>query len=441
LAILNTEINSLIDSGLESNGSLPKGALRIAYCLPKVAGGADLLQQMQIATGLQARGHALTFVAPRDLTETVCTGDLQIPTLAARTWSKTGWFNVARKITWRVQQQVGVPYLNVFSNYSFYDACSQCLPGHDVVQERNGLYKMGVAMACKRLKLPYILFFDADDIFEQDFLGRPIKGILRWRAKQIIQFTLTAANGIITVSDATKMRLANVWQVPPEKIVVFPNGVDVHRHRPYPDERKQIRASLGIGEHPLFIFVGSFQTWHDVTTLLDAFAIVLKAHPDARLLLVGDGPQRQAMMQHAANLGLGDAVQFTGLRPHSEIPHLVSAADVAVAPYPKMEHAWWGSSMKLFEYMASGVAIVASNVGQQVAEVIRDRTNGLLVAPGDASALAAACAHLISNPDLRFRLGQEARKDAVGKYSWDQYITRLERVYDAVINRRPIYSI
>jgi glycosyltransferase involved in cell wall biosynthesis len=300
---------------------------------------------------------------------------------------------------------------------------------------------MGVAMACKRLKLPYILFFDADDIFEQDFLGKPITGLLRWRAKQIIQYTLDVANGIITVSQATKTRLVEVWHVPPEKIAVFPNGVDVHHHQPYPEERDKIRASLGIGERPLFIFVGSFQPWHDVATLLDAFALVLTEHPDARLLLVGDGPQRQAMMQRAANLRIADAVQFTGMRPHSEIPHLVSAADVAVSPYPKMEQPWWGSSMKLFEYMASGVAIVASNVGQQVAEVIRDRKNGLLVTPGDAPGLAAACVHLIDKPDLRFKLGREARKDAVDQYSWEQYMTRLERVYEAVIDHQPIYSI
>ncbi len=420
---------------------MSKSSLRIAYCLPKLTGGADLLQQMQIAKGLHARGHDLTFVAPKDLSETVCTKDLLNQTLAPRTWSGKGWFNLARKMTWWVQQRVGVPYLNVFSNYSLYDACLQCLPGHDVVQERNGLYKMGVAMACKRLKLPYILFFDADDIFEQDFLREPITGILRWRAKQIIQYTLTAANGIITVSEATKTRLVDVWQVPREKIVVFPNGVDVYRYRPYPEKRAEVRASLGLNDNPVIIYVGSFYLWHDVITLLDAFAQVLTTFPQARLLLVGDGKQRPAMMQRAINLKIGHAVQFTGMRPQAEIPNLVSAADTAVAPYPKMDHAWWGSSMKLFEYMASGIAIVASNVGQQVSEVIRDGTNGLLVAPGDASDMAAALKRLIEDSNLRSRLGQQAREDAVLKYSWERYLSRLERVYEAVINRRSIHLI
>lgn len=81
-----------------------------------------------------------------------------------------------------------------------------------MVQERNGLYKMGVAMACKHLKLPYILFFDADDIFEQDLMDQPIRGLLRWRAKRIIQYSMKVADGIITVSEATKTRLVNIWR-------------------------------------------------------------------------------------------------------------------------------------------------------------------------------------------------------------------------------------
>jgi glycosyltransferase involved in cell wall biosynthesis len=428
-------------SDRETDGSLKNNSLQIAFCLPKITGGADLLQQKQIAAGLQSHGHDLTFIAPLDLSETVCTKDLQTPSLAPRTWSKAAWFDIARKITWRIQQLVGLPYLNVFSNYSLYDACLQCLPGHDVVQERNGLYKMGVAMACKRLKLPYILFFDADDIFELDFLGEPLTGILRRRAKQIILYTLSTANAIICVSEATKARLVEIWDIHPEKIVVFPNGVDTKRFRPYPDIRAETRASLGLDNNPVILYVGNFYVWHDVATLVDAFAQVLTRNPKARLLFVGDGKLRPAAMQQVNELGIDHAVQFTGLLPQAEIPNLISAADVAVAPYPKMEQAWWGSSMKLFEYMASGVALVASNIGQQVSEVIQDGRNGLLEAPGDASALASALNRLIDDPGLRIRLGQQAREDAIQKYSWEQYISRLERVYEAVINRQPVNLI
>jgi glycosyltransferase involved in cell wall biosynthesis len=105
-----------------------------------------------------------------------------------------------------------------------------------------------------------------------------------------------------------------------------------------------------------------------------------------------------------------------------------------------MEEAWWGSSMKLFEYLASGSSIIASNIGEQVSEVIQDGVNGLLVEPGDAAALASALMKLIINPGLRSRLGQRAREDAVMKYSWDQYLTRLESVYEEIIREKNKYK-
>ena len=435
------------DSNTDSSTSTP---LRIAFCLPELqrlqqtASGqtvdAPYIQQGYIAESLRSRGHHITFVAARDLNEVVCTDDLQKPKLAPQTWSESRLFNLASKGAWGVQQALGVPYLNVFTNYRRFDACLQCLPGHDIVYERNGLYKIGIAMACKRLGLPYVLFLDADEIMEHDYMGKPITGILRWRAKSMIRYNLSAANCVICVSEPAKLNLINNWHVPAEKIAVFPNGVDVQRFRPYPETRAEIRASLGVGADPLIVFVGSFYGWHDVATLLEAFAQVLVTYPWARLALVGDGEQRQAMQQRAFDLGIGHAVQFTGSVPHAEIPRLVSAADIAVAPYPSMKNALWLSPMKLFEYMAAGLAVIASAVGQ-LEEVIKDGTNGLLVPPGDAAAMAIAIQRLIGDAPLRARLGQQAREDTEQKYSWKQYISRLERLYEAVIAGQPVNRI
>jgi glycosyltransferase involved in cell wall biosynthesis len=336
-----------------------------------------------------------------------------------------------------VQRWLGVPYLNVFANYRLLDACLQCLPGHDLVYERNGLYKFGVARACKRLRLPYVLYFEADDILEHDIMGKPITGLLRWRAREAIRLNLDAADCVIVVSEPLKVHLTTNWSVPPDKIVVFPNVADVQRFRPDPKIRAEVRASLGLDIHPLVAFVGNFYEWHDVATLLDAFAQVLEAYPDARLVLVGDGSRRQAMMQRAADLGLGDAARFTGLVAHAEVPRLLAAADIAVVPYPPMETDLWLSPLKLFEYMASGKAVIASAVGQ-LTDVVHDGRNGLLVPPGDVPAMTAALLRLVGDPALRSQLGQQARQDAVQKHSWEHYVSRLERVFLAVINGQPV---
>jgi glycosyltransferase involved in cell wall biosynthesis len=284
------------------------------------------------------------------------------------------------------------------------------------------------------------MFFDADQIMELEFMGKPITGLLRWRATRLLRYNLKVADCVICVSEPARVQLMTTWSVPAEKIVVFPNGVDVQRFQPRPEARSAVRTELGVDTNPLIVFVGGFYEWHDVATLLDSFAQLLGTYPDARLVLVGEGPQRQSMMQHASGAGIGHAVQFTGLMAHAEIPPLVSAADVAVAPVPPMKRDFWLSPMKIFEYMASGTAVIASAVGQ-LTGVVQNGKNGLLVPPGDAPALASALKTLIDDPDLRLRLGAQAREDTVRKYSWERYLSRLEQLFRAVIRSEPVNQI
>jgi len=428
---------------LRSETEMSSEQLKIAICTPELkplqqvmAGeyaDATYIIQGYISSGLQARGHKLTFLAPEDLNKMVCTDDLEKPAYAPQSWSASPWFDIASKGAWRVQKLLGIPYLNFFSNYRRYDACLRCLPGQDVVYERNGLYKSDVAMACNRLGIPYVLFVEADEILEHDYRGQQITGLLRWRAKNMIQYNLTAADYILCVSKPLKEHLISTWKVPEDKIFVFSNGVDVDRFQPDPEAGSAIRASFGISDSPMVLFVGSFYEWHDVTTLLEGFAKARTSYPEAHLVLVGDGTQRQSMIDHATNLGIQDAVHFTGLVKHAEVPSMIAAADIAVAPVPPMMHDLWLSPLKLYEYMASGTAVIASRVGQ-LAEVINDNHNGLLVPPGDVEAMAEAMKNLIGNPSLRSRLGTQARQDAINKYSWEQYLSRLEQLFSSVVN-------
>jgi glycosyltransferase involved in cell wall biosynthesis len=416
--------------------------LKIAICPPEFqplyqamkgeSADATYIIQRYIASGLRTHGHSLTFIAPRSLDEIVCTSDPLKQELVPQTWFASRLFDIASRGAWRIQQWLDMPYLNIFSNYRLYNVCLKCLPGHDLVYERNSLYKYGVAMACKRLRLPYVLYFEADDILEHDYMDKPITGLLRWRASEAIRYNLKTANCIICVSEQGKIHLVTNWNVPVEKIVVFPNAADVQRFRPYPETRSEVRTSLRVNSNPLIIFVGNFYIWHDITTLLNAFAQVILTYPETRLILIGDGSQREVMMNHANNIGIGHAVKFTGLMAHDEIPRLLGAADIAVAPYPKMKHEMWLSPIKLFEYLASGTAVIASAIGQ-LTNVIIDGYNGLLVPPGDTSAMAAAIKRLIEDSSMRSELGQHAREDAVSKYSWENYISRLERLFNAVI--------
>jgi glycosyltransferase involved in cell wall biosynthesis len=156
----------------------------------------------------------------------------------------------------------------------------------------------------------------------------------------------------------------------------------------------------------------------------------LKAYEDAILLLVGDGTERQKMMRVSDELGIGHAVRFTGFVNHADVIRYVNAADIAVVPVPKMDQELWLSPMKLFEYMASGKAVVASAIGQ-IQDVIHDGENGLLVPPGDPSAMATALSKLMDDAGLCSQIGEQARMDAVNTYSWKNYLSQLENIFSS----------
>lgn len=418
--------------------------LKIAFGVPEIeplrealAGqpaDATYLIQRQLIERLSERGHDLTFIAQRDLGENIITRDLAQLTTGSQTWSGRPWFSLLQKGSWKGQQALGIPYLNFFNNLRLLDAASQILPAHDLVYERNALYRTGLAAAARRLHKPYVLYIEADEILEHDFLGKPLTGLLRRRAHQMVGHNLRAADRILCVSEPLKRHLATKWAIPAKKIAVFGNGVDVDTFRPRPESDQEVRAQFGVENGPLVVFVGNFYAWHDVDTLLEAFAQVRINHSQAQLLLVGDGDKRPAMMRCAAELGLNGSVRFTGKLPHSQIPRLVSAADIAVAPAPLMQEDFWLSPLKLYEYMAAGTALVASSVGE-IDSFIDDGRNGLLVPPGDTEALAGQLDRLMSDPTLRQTLSHQARRDAVQNHSWAHYVDRLEQVFDEVMEK------
>jgi glycosyltransferase involved in cell wall biosynthesis len=284
--------------------------------------------------------------------------------------------------------------------------------------------------------MPYVLTFSADPILERDLVGNPLTGMHAWVARKEARFTYQAANQILCVSEPAKSHLVETWEVEEDKIVVMPNGVDTQLFRPL-ENSHLIRAQLGLDGQPVVSFVGSFQSWHGIERLVESFAWVLKEVPQARLLLVGDGPARPVVEDTIKRLELSSNVTITGLVPQAEIPKILAAVDVAVIPYPQLPKDLWFSPLKLYEYMAAGKAIVASASGQ-IVDVIQDGYTGLLVEPGDVVETAQAITRLIKNPAELDWLGKNARRQAVERHSWDGYIRRLETVYRYAINQNTL---
>ncbi|MFE5334267.1 glycosyltransferase, partial [Isoptericola sp. NPDC056573] len=170
------------------------------------------------------------------------------------------------------------------------------------------------------------------------------------------------------------------------------------------------------------LFVGTLKPWHGLDVLIDAFAGVRSRVSEARLLLVGDGPEREAVLARADALGVGDAVEHAGAVPPSDVPPLLLRADVAVAPYPPLD-GFYFSPLKVYEYLAAGLPVVASAVGE-LSEALEHGAAGVLVPPGDAVALADALVALARDDDRRAALGARAREVAVERHDWSVVVRR-----------------
>ncbi len=336
-------------------------------------------------------------------------------------------FKVLESGVRRLQKMAGLSYYAVIDSYRFYEAMYRALPHYDLCHEHNGLFCIGAALACRKLGIPYVLTFSADLLLERRLVGKPLKGLHARVAEAEARYTYRLARKILCVSRAAKRHLIENWQVPAEKIVVMPNGVDVDLFKP-DESQGTLRCDLGLQDRQVIAFVGGFQPWHGLELLVESFAIVLSQVPSARLLLVGDGRARPSLERAIREFDVESKVIITGLVPQAQVPAHLSLADVAVMPYPELPQELWFSPLKMYEYMAAGKAIVASRAGQ-ISEVIQDGHSGILVKPGDVHELAGALIRLLKSPQERKRLGRNARQQAVEKHSWQQYIRRLETIY------------
>src|SRR5262249_26330693 len=140
--------------------------------------------------------------------------------------------------------------------------------------------------------------------------------------------------------------------IPREKVFVIPDAVNEHLFAADLTGRT-VRARFGLGDRPVVGHVGSYQWFHDVEGLFDAFRQVHEKEPECRLLLVGDGPELAVLRRAASKHGLAQAVTYAGLVPHEAIPEHIAAMDVAVIPY-RMTDEFFFSPLKLFECMAGG---------------------------------------------------------------------------------------
>ena len=284
--------------------------------------------------------------------------------------------------------------------------------GCEVVLERYSLASERALAACRILGIPYALELNAP-LVDEAAAYRGLRDVERWRSRECA--LLKAADLVVAVSPTVRDHALRCG-VLPEKAVVIRNGVDTalfQLARPEPIlDRFHLKGSRVVG------FVGSLKPWHGVDLLLQA---LVELDADVRALIVGDGPQRAELETLVARLGLSDRVLFSGAVAHAAVPDHMAAMTLGVAPY-RGQADFYFSPLKVAEYMAAGLPVVASRQGE-LAEIVGDA--GLLVNPDDVKELAEAMSRILAHDVLRSRMQQAARQRAE-IMTWDQVAARVE---------------
>jgi glycosyltransferase involved in cell wall biosynthesis len=246
----------------------------------------------------------------------------------------------------------------------------------------------------------------------------------RWRDWQC-----RAADLIVTPST----RILPTW-VPSERVLRIEWGADVDRFRPgAPGPTPYTRRPGRL----VAIFAGAFRRWHGAVQLVDAIRnLRQRGRGSVDAVLIGEGPELDRAKAAAAGL---DGVTFTGAIPHALMPAALAGADVGVAPFDVSAHGplgldFYWSPLKVFEYMASGLPVVAPRI-PRLTEIVRDGREGVLYDAARPRALASALERLTDAPH-RQRLGRAARDRVVAEFSWARHAARLDEALAAKLAAR-----
>ena len=207
----------------------------------------------------------------------------------------------------------------------------------------------------------------------------------------------------------------------------LPKGVDGDRFRP---DGPGHRATLRLQDKRVIVTVARLVPIKNLRLLIDAVAIVRARVANVHLLIVGEGPEANALKQHAATLDLADAVTYAGYVAHADTPAFYRAADVFA-----LSSDFDNSPNVVLEAMACGLPVVTTDVGG-VRDFVADRTGGAVVPPHDARALAEGLEHYLGSPDASRAAAAYNRTRAVTEFSWRTSALRLLDVYHRVLSVR-----
>ncbi len=294
----------------------------------------------------------------------------------------------------------------------------------------------------KRLGIPVV--YEVRAFWEDAAVdhGTTTHGSLRYRAGRWLETrAFQAVDHVFTICEGLRHDIVGRG-VAAQKVSLIPNAVDVDAFSVGGAPDADLRRRLGLEGCIVVGFIGSFYAYEGLDLLLDAMPGIVAARPEVRVLLVGGGPQDEALRARAAALGIGERVVFTGRVPHADVPRFYDQIDVLAYPRHSMRLTELVTPLKPLEAMAQGRVLIASDVGGH-RELIRDGETGVLFEAGSAASLTGRLLHLIDDrsawPGLRARgraFVEEQRNWRLSVAGYAPVYSRLGAQVDTGVVRR-----
>ncbi|MCC7445937.1 MAG: glycosyltransferase family 4 protein [Anaerolineae bacterium] len=296
----------------------------------------------------------------------------------------------------------------------------------DVILETHIAFSLAGKIASEQTGVPLVLDDVAPAWEEEQQYGVGLKEAARDIHRQVTD----RAKLLIAVNKTMRRNLIEEG-LPESKIITVENGIDSRVFRLGVDGQPRRRQYNIPDDAVVIVFVGSFQHYHRVDLLLQAFAQI-KTNQHAHLLLIGEGLTSTDCKALAHSLGLMDRVTFTGNIPYQDVASYVAAGDIAIMPATND----YGNPMKVYEYMAMGKPVIAPDQ-ETITELVTHNQTAYLFAKENVAAMAAALQTLSEDAALRRRLGSAASQLAA-QHTWEKRAETIQRALEAVgIPARP----
>lgn len=374
--------------------------------------GGSRMTARELARGLVARGHEVTFLVARqtpDAPDDACEGGIRIVRYPGA-GNPLAFVREGRRACRRLWAEQRFDIVHTHFAYAAWGPSQALPPGTPQVRTFHG---------------PWDEEGWVEDTAHAPGAARRLKARLKKGLRRRIERqSLTRSDRVLTLSDCFRQKVIEDYGIPAERVQTIPGGTDTARFQPAPD-KAAVRRALGLSSaHPLLLSVRRLAPRMGLDNLIAALPAVIARFPSALLLLGGTGPESDRLTQMIRERRLEDHARLIGFIPDVQLAAYYQAADLFVLPTASLE----GFGLVTTEALACGLPVVGTNAG--ATPEILGRLDPRLIVPGvSPDALAAAILRFLEQDWAQALTPDRLRRFVLDHYQWDMHVAAVEQIY------------